>query len=562
MTFSNDQRLAFAARLAAEMGLPGVKRAAAEGISELLQADGATVFVYDGERKKLTFEAVAGAASSALEECELAEGEGIAGRVAVTREPVLREDAAGCQVIDRSFDARSGFTTASLIAVPLECAGELVGVLEAVRSTSRPAFKSADLDLLLQMAPFVAAAVQHARLHAMQKEAKDRILKSNSELERRVAERTTQIARAKEEWERTFDAIRDPIAMQDGYVIRRANLEYARRAGVRIQEIVGKKCHEVLAGRKDPCVGCPLQSSSMRASEIPVKGHRLQASAYPMSYQGKSWSAVLAYRDVTEQRNLEERLKETERLVSIGQLASGAAHEINNPLAFLMSNVVTLRDEVNETKDAIAKARSPQDADEWVEMLDDTLNGARRIADIVRHLQVLATPGAIARERVLINDTVLRAVEAVVGPKNTVKLDLGSTLNIETAPLRLQQAFEHVMRNAKQAVEKDADIAVRTRDEADEVVIHIEDQGVGIPDDVLPHVFEPFFTTRSVGKGTGLGLTATWGIVQQLGGRVTISSTAGAGTCIEIRLPLVSPTAAASTPKVGRYATRGGETLS
>src|SRR6185295_13222051 len=143
--------------------------------------------------------------------------------------------------------------------------------------------------------------------------------------------------------------------------------------------------------RKEPCVGCPLQSTSMRAAEIPVKGHRLQANAYPMNFDGKAWSSVLAYRDVTEQRNLEERLKETERLVSIGQLASGAAHEINNPLAFLMSNVVTLRDEVADTKDAIAKARSPEDAEEWVDMLDDTLDGAKRIADIVKHLQVLAS---------------------------------------------------------------------------------------------------------------------------------------------------------------------------
>jgi C4-dicarboxylate-specific signal transduction histidine kinase len=555
--FSDDQRLAFAARLAAEMGLPGVKRAAAEGISMLLDADGATVFVYDAERHKLTFDAVSGPASSTLQECELREGEGVAGRVAVTREPALKEDALGCQVVDRSFDAKSGFTTASLVAVPLECAGELVGVLEAVRGADRPAFTAADLALLAEMAPFVAAAVQHARLHTQQKEAKERIAKSNAELERRVAERTTQIARAKEEWERTFDAIRDPIALQEGFVIRRANLEYARRAGIRIQEIVGKKCHEVLAGRKDPCVGCPLQSSSMRAAEIPVKGHRLQASAYPMSFEAKGWSAVLAYRDVTEQRNLEERLKETERLVSIGQLASGAAHEINNPLAFLMSNVVTLREEVADTQDAIAKARGKEDAEEWVEMLDDTLNGARRIADIVRHLQVLASPGAIARERVLINDTVLRAVESVVGPNSGVKLDLTSTMTIETAPLRLQQAFEHVMRNAKQAVRETGDIAVSTRDEGDEVIVRIEDQGVGIPDDVLPHVFEPFFTTRSVGKGTGLGLTATWGIVQQLGGRVSISSTAGAGTALEIRLPLISPQAPAAVPKVGRYASRG-----
>ncbi len=550
MSATSDQRLRFAATLAAEMGLPGVKRAAAEGVSALLDAEGATVFVWDAARKKLVFDAVSGPASAALVECELDAGEGVAGRVASEGKSMLEADASACAQVDRSFDEKTGFQTASLVAVPLVVAGELVGVLEAVRSRARPAFGPSDLQVLEALAPFVAAAVQHARLHALQR-------RSNTELERRVAERTSQIARAKEEWERTFDAIRDPISLQDGFVIRRANLEYARRAGMRIQEIVGKKCHEVLAGRKEPCVGCPLQSSAMRAAEIPVRGHRLQASAFPMSFANKAWSAVLSYRDVTEQRNLEERLKETERLVSIGQLASGAAHEINNPLAFLMSNVVTLRDEVADTKDAIAQARSRQDADEWVEMLDDTLDGARRIADIVKHLQVLASPGVIARERALVNDMVSRAVVAVVGPTNRVTLDLQSTQTLETAPLRLQQAFEHVVRNARQAVDDESAILVTTRDDADEVVVRIEDKGVGIPDDVLPHVFEPFFTTRSVGKGTGLGLTATWGIVQQLGGRVSIESTAGAGTSLEIRLPLVSPSSPVATPKVGRYASRG-----
>ncbi len=554
MVASADQRLQFAASLAAEMGLPGVKRAAAEGLSALLEADGATVFVYDAARKKLVFDAVSGAAREVLQEAELAEGEGIAGHVAATRQSVLRANAKDCPLIDRSFDARTGFQTHSLVAVALVVADELVGVVEAVRGVQRPVFTQTDLHALEQLAPFVGAAVQHARLHATQK-------RSNAELERRVAERTSMIARAKQEWERTFDAIRDPIALQEGFVIRRANLEYARRAGMPIQQIIGKRCHEVLAGRKDPCVGCPLQSSSMKATDIMAQGQRLQASAFPMSFEEKGWSAVLSYRDVTEQRALEERLKETERLVSIGQLASGAAHEINNPLAFLMSNVVTLRDEVADTRDAIAKAKSPEDADEWVEMLDDTLAGARRIADIVRHLQVLASPGVVARERALVNDIIHRAVSAVVGPKSRVKLDLQSQLTLETTPSRLQQAFEHVVRNARQAVEDEAAITITSRDDGGDVVVRVHDEGVGIPDDVLPHVFEPFFTTRSVGKGTGLGLTATWGIVQQAGGRVTIASTQGKGTTLEIRLPQVSPLTASVAPKVGRYASRGESVL-
>src|SRR6185436_12659699 len=114
---SIDQRLRFAASLAAEMGLPGVKAAASEGILSLLGGDGATIFLYDPATKKLTFDAVSGVASSALQECELGEGEGIAGRVAQTRVSELRADASACSQINRAFDEKSGFQTASLVAV-------------------------------------------------------------------------------------------------------------------------------------------------------------------------------------------------------------------------------------------------------------------------------------------------------------------------------------------------------------------------------------------------------------------------------------------------------------
>src|SRR5260370_41008015 len=114
----------------------------------------------------------------------------------------------------------------------------------------------------------------------------------------------------------------------------------------------------------------------MRAGEIRVRGARLQASGFPMSFEGKAWSSVLSYRDVTDQRNLEERLRETERLVSIGQLASGAAHEINNPLAFLMSNAGKLRDEGTQSKSSIDKVRGQADSEEWLSLLHHAMDGA------------------------------------------------------------------------------------------------------------------------------------------------------------------------------------------
>jgi C4-dicarboxylate-specific signal transduction histidine kinase len=366
------------------------------------------------------------------------------------------------------------------------------------------------------------------------------------ELEQRIAERTQQIARAKREWEGTFDAIRDPIAMQDGFVIRRANLEYSRRAGLPIREVIGKKCHQVLAGRDDPCPGCPLLAATNPQSELQIKDARFQVSAFPMSFESERWSAVLSYRDVTLQRALEEQLKETERLASLGQLASGAAHEINNPLGFLISNISTLKNELSES--------GASGAGEWAEMLNDALDGARRIADIVKHLRVLSGTGAQARGLARLDDIVKRAVLAVAGKDHRVTLALSSSGDIETAAAPLQEALEHVVRNARQAVDDDIAVSVSTRDEADDVVVRVVDLGVGIPPEVLPHVFEPFFTTRSVGQGTGLGLTATWGIVQQLNGTIRIASAPGQGTAVEVKLPRRSRGTEGAGVGRGRYA--------
>jgi signal transduction histidine kinase len=408
------------------------------------------------------------------------------------------------------------------------------------------------------MAPFVAAALLHARLHASQRAAQERVQKNNSELETRVRERTVQIARAKEEWEKTFDAISEPISVQEGFVIRRANTAYAAQAGVRVQELVGKTCHLVLAGRDSPCTGCPLFEAAGSTHEVVMRGARLQVSAFESRLEGGMQGQVLAYRDVTVQRRLEERLKSTERLASLGQLASGAAHEINNPLAFLTSNLATLRAVVDERRQVEGGVSfEPADVTDVDEMLTDALNGARRISEIVRLLQTLSPHGASRLEDVEVEVPLQRAVERVFGPGSGVVLELAARRKVFTAPGRLEEALEHVLKNARQATAHPHQVTVATTVEGDDVVVRVKDSGVGISSEVLPHVFDPFFTTRKVGSGVGLGLTSTWGIVQQLGGRVAIHSEVGRGTTIELRLPLGAMQLGSASPAaVGRYAER------
>lgn len=524
----------FAHEIASQMFLPNVRRVAVERACALTEGDGATLFVLDAQSGELSFQIVEGEKGEHLAERRLQKGQGIAGRVAQSRDSALVPDVKTAPDFANAFDQQSGFITASIIAVPVVFAGEVLGVLEVVRGPSRPAFTGAELGWLEAFAPHVAAAVQHANTEAALREAKDKLLAEAADLEARVQERTNQIARGKKEWEGTFDAIQAPIAVLDGFTVRRANLEYLRRTGLTWQQLIGKKCHQVLAGRDSPCLGCPLLAAHNVPKDVQIASQVFQAASYPMTPDDPNSPVVLSYRDVTDARRMAEKLRASERLVAVGQLASGAAHEINNPLAFVDANLRHLRDLVEDGE------LGKEDIDEAREVVVEGLSGVRRIADIVKGLRELSRQEQGVVEATSVNTAVSRSVRTVLGEQTAVGLSLEASGMIAAAPLQLAQAIEHVVRNARQAVESDEHISIRTFDTIDSVVVEVRDRGVGIPEQHLSHVFEPFFTTRKVGEGTGLGLTATWGIVKSHGGDVRLDSRVGEGTTVTFTFPRAS----------------------
>src|SRR5678815_4319808 len=192
-----------------------------------------------------------------------------------------------------------------MLAIPLVRAGELVGVLETVRRPGRLAFTEPERQRFAgwasQAATARAGALNTARLH----EAQSEILAANAALEAKIELRTRAVVHAKREWERTFDAIREPIALQDGFVIRRANLAYAEAAGVPITQVPGKTCHQLLAGRVTPCVGCPLASggAELSAEIILPRGRAVRFSGFRTD-AGDQQTVVVHYRDVTAELSL------------------------------------------------------------------------------------------------------------------------------------------------------------------------------------------------------------------------------------------------------------------
>lgn len=565
----------FAQAIATQFTLPDLTHVAIARTRELCEADGASLLLVDPSTGELWFDAVEGGAGGFIEQVRLARGKGVAGRVAFEGRPRLVVNAWDCPDFDRTVDLKTGFRTGSIVAAPLVLSGDVLGVLMAVREVAKAPFSLAHLERLVHLAPHAAIAVHNVQITTALRNSQAEVLESNASLEEKVKERTTQISRAKAEWERTFDAIDEPIALLEGYTIRRTNQAYARQVGRSVRDIPGKLCHEVFAGRSTPCPACPLGKPRGvgLACELEVEARSGRASVfrfsgYWMSDDPVSRGVVVTYQDITHARHLQERLRESERLAAVGQLASGAAHEINNPLGFVASNLRSLRGMVDELRapmrslaDAIAAVKESRTQDllellgrvespdlhtleDGLEMVDESLDGARRVGDIVKGLRELSRLEIGKREPANVNSSVSRAVRAELGdsPPN-VEIELTAKRSADIPPLQLDQVLGHVLKNARQAINRHQRISVRTTDGEGEVIVEVRDEGVGISPEHLRRVFEPFFTTRGVGKGIGLGLTAAYGIIKRVGGEIEADSEGpGRGSTFTIRLPLAVET--------------------
>jgi signal transduction histidine kinase len=173
-------------------------------------------------------------------------------------------------------------------------------------------------------------------------------------------------------------------------------------------------------------------------------------------------------------------------------------------------------------------------------MIDESLDGARRVGDIVKGLRELSRLEIGKREPANVNASVSRVVRSELGEASpNVVLQLEAAAQADIPPLQLDQVLAHVLRNAKQATTCKERIHVRTSQDDVFVLISVRDEGVGIAKENQRRVFEPFFTTRGVGKGIGLGLTAAYGIVKRVGGDIEVQSDGlGQGSTFTIRLPL------------------------
>lgn len=252
----------------------------------------------------------------------------------------------------------------------------------------------------------------------------------------------------------------------------------------------------------------------------------------------------------------QDKLLQAEKLASIGFLAAGIAHEINNPIGFVSSNFHTLARYITSLLRLIEACdtaipvtlRNETDLDfiraDIGSLLDDSRNGIERVQqivqalrdfsgiDVIEHWQVEDIAASIANALAVLKDELRHC---------TVRVALGTLPPVECLRAQLDQVFINLLRNAAQAVAEGGSIEVRGACEGDEICIEIADDGCGIAPEHLPHIFDPFFTTRAVGRGTGLGLAVSYGIVARHHGRIEVTSRVGQGATFRVRLPLRRP---------------------
>jgi two-component system, NtrC family, sensor kinase len=242
-------------------------------------------------------------------------------------------------------------------------------------------------------------------------------------------------------------------------------------------------------------------------------------------------------RDLREIEALQQRLVLSGRMVAVGQLAAGVAHEVNNPTSYVRSNLLLLREYWQKP----AEERASIYADGG-ELIDESLEGIERIASIVQQIGRFSRGGGDERERAdlnLILDAALRMARPRLGD---VRIERAPSAlpEIDCAPRELEQVFLNLLLNAADAVGSAGTVRVASAAVGARARVDVADDGAGIPPEHLARVFDPFFTTKPVGKGTGLGLAISYEIVQRHGGEIEVRSELGRGTVFSVWLPLAS----------------------
>jgi len=266
----------------------------------------------------------------------------------------------------------------------------------------------------------------------------------------------------------------------------------------------------------------------------------IEVASFRLDHDGQP-AIVSVARDLSREREMQQRVLLADRMVSVGMLAAGVAHEVNNPLAYMLANLEFALEQLSGMEGAAPR--------EVCAALEEAREGAMRVRSIVRDVKTFSRPqeqrADVVDVRPLLESAVNMSFNEIRHRARLVK-DYGPVPPVAAVPARLGQVFLNLIVNAAQAIPEGAldqnEIRLSTStDETGRAVISVHDTGSGMSPDVLRHVFDPFFTTKPMGVGSGLGLSISQGIVNSLGGEITVRSEPGRGSEFRVALPPAPP---------------------
>jgi PAS domain S-box-containing protein len=410
--------------------------------------------------------------------------------------------------------------------VPCLFEGRTIAVLALSRKETDEPFNSEDLGLLTAVAGQVATAIENGRLY--------RQLHLKAEELGRMREFNENILESLDNGLVVFDAeekiVRWNRALEEFYGVARE-----AAIGCRLGDLFDAPFVEALrAARQDHPYGATLYRVPLSSRDSSMPRLLVNATEVPLQNTSGDDAVVgmlMIIEDITDRVQLEEQLQISEKMASIGLLAAGVAHEVNTPLTGISSFTQMLLEGADP-------------ADPRTVLLEKIERQTFRAAKIVNGLLNLSRPGTASNERVEVD---LNAVIMDVFSLLEHQFEVGSVkVRRELSPVpvnvlgiehQLQQVFLNLFLNARDAMPSGGWLSVATRVDGDRVIAEIADTGSGIPSEQIARIYDPFFTTKAIGRGTGLGLSITYGIVREHDGTILCDSAVGQGTRFTMALP-------------------------
>ncbi|MDQ3908647.1 MAG: ATP-binding protein [Acidobacteriota bacterium] len=498
-----------------------------ETVRRVMHADTAAVASHAPGERTITWKALAGFRTRAADGAEfVAPLRGVlAPRVASAEELVIVEgigEPGGPPAEEFPLHSSEGVRTVA--RVPLRARGEIIGAL-LVGYRRAHELTADERETLEGLAATAALALDNARL-------------------------LETVSAAKKIWEQTFDAIPDGIIVHDSSMtLTRANAAAAEMMGFDAPaQAVGISCASAFArlfGERAAAYHMTHRAGAASSFEIQAEdGRRYLVAVAPLdSVDGGDGSSVITWSDVTQLSEMQEQLARTRRLATVGQLAAGVAHEINNPLAAITTCAeATLRD--IRSDEQLSRAAEERD---WNFYLEEIVRQALRCKQITRGLLDLSRQRRANREMCDLNDLAAqalrlfaeRAAERAAGKRVAFSLEADDSVgDVATDEILVSQILDNLLNNALDALPAAGGaITLKTSAQGERVCVEVADTGEGMTPETLARIFEPFFSTKETGKGSGLGLAVATTVAEALGGALTVESKLGAGSRFRLWLP-------------------------